>query len=88
MLPHNAFIRTDVQQHKLLQPKISKRRIMVKIIIITEIPIESKENNKKQTTVFHAENRRFSGASGDTELFEKHSNINGFWLLDSKISCL
>ena len=62
MLPHNAFIRTDVQQHKLLQTKISKRRIMVKIIIITEIPIESKENNKKQTTVFHAENRRFSGA--------------------------
>lgn len=54
MLPHNAFIRTDVQQHKLLQPKISKRRIMVKIIIITEIPIKSKENNKKQTTVFHA----------------------------------
>lgn len=28
------------------------------------------------------------GASGDTELFEKHSNINGFWLSDSKISCL
>ena len=28
------------------------------------------------------------GASGDTELFEKHSNINGFWLLDNKISCL
>ena len=30
----------------------------------------------------------FSGASGDTELFEKHSNINGFWLSDNKISCL
>ena len=28
------------------------------------------------------------GASGDTELFEKHSNINGFWLSDNKISCL
>lgn len=52
MLPHNAFIRTDVQQHKLLQPKISKRRIMVKIIIITEIPIELKENNKNKRRSF------------------------------------
>ena len=52
MLPHNAFIRTDVQQHKLLQPKISKRRIMVKIIIITEIPIELKENNKNKRQSF------------------------------------
>ena len=29
-----------------------------------------------------------SGASGDTELFEKRSNINGFWLSDNKTSCL
>ena len=29
-----------------------------------------------------------SGTSGDTELFEKRSNINGFWLSDNKISCL
>lgn len=28
------------------------------------------------------------GASGDTELFEKRSNINGFWLSDNKTSCL
>jgi len=32
--------------------------------------------------------RFLTGASGDTELFEKHSNINGFWLSDNKISCL
>lgn len=28
------------------------------------------------------------GPSGDTELFKKRSNINGFWLSDNKISCL
>lgn len=29
-----------------------------------------------------------SGASGDTELFEKNSNINGFGLSDNFFSCI
>ena len=29
-----------------------------------------------------------SGASGDTELFEKPSNINGFGLSDNFFSCI
>ena len=30
----------------------------------------------------------FNGASGDTELFEKPSNINGFGLSDNFFSCI
>ena len=30
----------------------------------------------------------FIGASGDTELFEKPSNINGFGLSDNFFSCI
>ena len=30
----------------------------------------------------------FFGASGDTELFEKPSNINGFGLSDNYFSCI
>jgi len=41
---------------------------------------------KKQKALAFAS--AFSGASGDTELFEKRSNINGFWLSGNKTSCL
>lgn len=47
-----------------------------------------KKTQRPKKQVEFIEFNLFGGASGDTELFEKHSNINGFWLSDNKISCL
>jgi hypothetical protein len=46
--------------------------------------LRAREKQDRQGTMYLGD----LGASGDTELFEKHSNINGFWLSDNKISCL